>query len=167
LPVSSADHVAVTCHYIDDECNLVEALLDFSKVDGEHSGFNLAAKLMGILEEYDIVEKVNCITSDSASNNNRMVKELEILFNDRGIDWPHEERHIPCVTHVINIAVQEFLKYIKLGELNAETFTLSELLENQCGSVTDAFRFWRARRNGAKSNQGHTGTGTRESGLQS
>jgi hypothetical protein len=130
LPVSSADHVAVTCHYIDDECNLVEALLDFSKVDGEHSGFNLAAKLMGILEEYDIVEKVNCITSDSASNNNRMVKELEILFNDRGIDWPHEERHIPCVTHVINIAVQEFLKYIKLGELNAETFTLSELLEN-------------------------------------
>jgi hypothetical protein len=56
LPVSSADHVAVTCHYIDDECNLVEALLDFSKVDGEHSGFNLAAKLMGILEEYDICQ---------------------------------------------------------------------------------------------------------------
>ena len=129
LPDSHANNLAVTCHYIDEGFNLVEALLDFSQVHGEHSGVNLVTKLMGILEEYDILEKINCITSDSASNNNKMVKELEILFKDRNIDWPHLERHIPCVTHVINIAVQKFMKTIKLGEHDNNTFSLSDLLQ--------------------------------------
>lgn len=130
MPVTYADHIAVTCHYIDEGFNLVEALLDFSQVHGEHTGFNLAAKLMGILEEYEILEKINCITSDSASNNNRMVKELQILFNDRGIDWPHKERHIPCITHIINIAVQDFIRVIKLGEHDTTAYSLSDLLDN-------------------------------------
>jgi hAT family protein len=123
--------VAVTCHYIDEGCNLVEALLDFSPVHGEHSGYNLATKLFGILEEFDIIAKINCITSDSASNNNRMVKELEHMFRDRKVKWLAAERHIPCITHIINIAVQEFMKSIKLRDDEADDdFPFSELLTN-------------------------------------
>jgi hypothetical protein len=119
--------IAVTCHYIDEGFNLVEALLDFSIVHGEHSGVNLATKLMGILEDFNITNKINCITSDSASNNNRMVKELEHMFKDRNIIWPAAERHIPCITHIINIAVQEFMRSVKLG---TDDCSLSELLVN-------------------------------------
>lgn len=78
-----------------------------------HSGEHLATILVKILEEYNIVNKLHCITSDNASNNLSMVKEVERLLEERDIEWDHTKYHIPCITHVINIAVQKFLASIK------------------------------------------------------
>jgi len=64
-----------------------------------------------LLDEYDIKEKLFCITTDNASNNLTMVKELsrKLLMHD-GISWDYETRHIPCLPHIINLVVQRFLK---------------------------------------------------------
>ena len=78
-----------------------------------HSGEHLATILVKVLEEYNIVDKLHCITSDNASNNLSMVKEVERLLEERDIEWDHTKYHIPCITHVINIAVQKFLASIK------------------------------------------------------
>ena len=59
------------------------------------------------------MKKLNYITSDNASNNISMVKELERLLKEHDIEWDHTKYHIPCITHVINIAVQKFLASIK------------------------------------------------------
>jgi len=74
---------------------------------------------MSVLDEFDLDLKLNCITTDSASNNNAMARELESRLEERGIIWPCKERHLPCITHVINIAVDEFIKLIKTS-VNAE-----------------------------------------------
>ena len=69
--------------------------------------------LLKVLEEYNITDKLSYITSDNASNNISMVKELERLLEEHDIEWDHMKYHIPCITHVINIAVQKFLASIK------------------------------------------------------
>ena len=73
----------------------------------------MAEILVKVLEEYDITHKLSYITSDNASNNISMVKELERLLKEHDIEWDHTKYHIPCITHVINIAVQKFLASIK------------------------------------------------------
>jgi len=122
LPVTLAKiRVAITCHFVDDNFNLIEALLDFSEVDGQHTGIHLAEIVLKVLNEYDIVEKLYCITSDNASNNLTMVKELSRRMDDEhGIDWDYEKNHIPCLAHIINIAVDHFLKSIKADSLSSD-----------------------------------------------
>ena len=94
--------------------NLHEALLDFVHVTGHHTGEHLARSLFHVLTEYDICEKLFCITTDSASNNGTMCTELsKTLKSKLGIKWHPKENHIRCMNHVINLAIQAFLKSIK------------------------------------------------------
>jgi hypothetical protein len=88
--------------------------LDFLHVEGHHYGEVLAEKVFEMLDEYDICEKLFCITTDGAGNNNTMAEELSrLLKEEKDIDWNHEEMHLHCMNHVINLAVQKFLKSIK------------------------------------------------------
>lgn len=83
-------------------------------VQGHHYGEVLAEKVFEMLDEYDICDKLFCITTDGAGNNNTMSKELSrLLKEEKDIDWNHEEMHLHCMNHIINLAVQKFLKSIK------------------------------------------------------
>jgi len=107
-------YIAITGHWIDEQWNLHEALLDFRHVQGHHNGEHLAEELFEVLEYYDISAKLFCITSDNAGNCEELCKVLsKILRDKKGITWNHEERYIRCMNHVINLAVQDFLKSIK------------------------------------------------------
>ena len=75
----------------------------------------MAEELFKILEEFDISEKLFCITTDAAKNNTTLVRNLSrILCERKGIKWNYKEMHINCLDHVINLAVQEFLQTIKV-----------------------------------------------------
>jgi hypothetical protein len=88
--------------------------LDFKYVPGHHTGDILGRHLFQVLEEYDLSEKLFCITSDSAGNNGTMCKTLSRLLEDsKGIIWNANEHQIRCMNHVINLAVQDFLESIK------------------------------------------------------
>jgi hypothetical protein len=105
----------MTAHWIDGDFKLNEALLCFEKLTGTHSGQRMAEKLFGVLEDFDITSKLFCITTDAASNNTTLVKSLsEILLDEKGIEWDWEKMHINCLDHVINVAVQAFLRSIKV-----------------------------------------------------
>ena len=105
---------AITGHWIDEQWNLHEALLDFRHILGRHTGEHLGEELFEVLEYYDISSKLFCITADDAGNCGTMCEVLsKILKDEKGIDWNHKERYICCMNHVINLAVQDFLKSIK------------------------------------------------------
>ena len=88
--------------------------MDFRHIQGRHTGEHLGQELFEVLEYYDISAKLFCITSDSAGNCGKMCEVLtKILRDEKGIKWNHRERYIRCMNHVINLAVQEFLKSIK------------------------------------------------------
>ena len=80
----------------------------------------LGKKIYDVLKEYDICQKLFCIMADSASNNGTMYEEIERLLSEDGISWSAEKNCVHCMNHVINLAVQDFLKSIKAIRTNAD-----------------------------------------------
>jgi hypothetical protein len=105
--------LAITGHWIDKAWVLHEALLAFTLLEGSHTGNKLAKEIFKTLDGFNIAEKLFCITTDNASNNTKAMRMLaKLLLRHKGIIWEWEENHISCLNHVINIAVQAFLKKI-------------------------------------------------------
>ena len=74
-------------------------------VDNAHSGENLVAELMSIIDKWKITEKVACVVTDNASN---------IVAAVRLNGW----KHLPCFAHTLNLIVQDSLKaYTQLAEI--------------------------------------------------
>jgi hypothetical protein len=52
---------------------------------------------------------------DNASNNYKMMKELSrLLLMEDAIVWDGSWNHIPCLAHILNLAVKAFLTHIKV-----------------------------------------------------
>ena len=70
--------------------------------------------------------KLFCITTDSASNNCKMMKELsKLLYKRDNIKWSGPAHHIRCLAHIINLAVKAFLNNLRIAELSEEQQWLS------------------------------------------
>ena len=95
-----------------------EAFLSFKQLKNAHIDANLAIEIFNILDEYNIAEKLLCITIDNASNNYKCMKKLsKLLKNRKGIEWNYKEHHINCLNHVINIDMQAFLRTCKVLDI--------------------------------------------------
>jgi len=140
---------AITGHWIDDDWKLHEALLDFRHVEGQHLGSVLAEHVLEVLEEYEIYNKLFCITTDGAGNNGTMCESLSRYLRDRwGIKWNHKQHHIACMNHVINLSVQTFLKSIKgitVDNNDDEMNFTEELVDEEPGSDGFARALWKIR----------------------
>jgi len=49
------------------------------------------------------------ITTDNASSNYSMTRELQSTFDASGIEWSALRNHIPCMAHVIQLALGAFM----------------------------------------------------------
>jgi hypothetical protein len=124
--------MSITAHWIDEEWNKREVLIAFEEIRGIHTGGfsihysngnrstnlflcikgeNLAKAFVEVLESYDILHTLFIITCDNASNMVKMAKEIEAMAEDKPeISFVAEMHRIPCIGHIINLAVQRFLK---------------------------------------------------------
>ena len=112
--------VAITCHYVDESFNLQEDLLDFREISVSHTEVNLAQHVFEVLIKYNIHERLYCITTDNAGNNGTLCESLSALLEEKGVKWDATRNHIACLTHIINLAVKEFLKTLKIQERTSE-----------------------------------------------
>jgi hypothetical protein len=91
-------------------------MLGFKELKGSHTGENMAITLMETIEEFQLGPKLGYITADNAANNGTMFKHLEKLMHQNGHShWDHQTHIIPCLAHVLNLAVQAFLKALKIN----------------------------------------------------
>jgi hypothetical protein len=51
-------------------------------MEGHHFGEALAQEVFDVLEEYEISEKLFCITTDNAGNNTTLVKHLSTFLKE-------------------------------------------------------------------------------------
>jgi hypothetical protein len=116
--------------------------LAFERLVGCHTGEYLAEKVFEILEDFDISEKLFCITTDAASNNTTLVNHLSSILRDKkNIDWDHKRMHINCLDHVINLAVQQFLRTIRVvktkdDQEDGEVEVIESETESFAGTLT-------------------------------
>ena len=54
------------------------------------------------------------ITTDNASSNYLMTRELQSTLEDSGIGWPALRNHIPCIAHVIQLALAAFMSSLSV-----------------------------------------------------
>jgi len=115
---------------------LHEALLSFQQLDERHTGEHLFQEVIKVLIDFGLIEKLFCITSDNAGNMKRLMVCLSKALQMHGVDWDASKYHISCLNHVINLAVQAFLKELKaIPSSNADIPDLKEKTdENQ---ITD------------------------------
>jgi hypothetical protein len=60
--------MGVTCHWLDDKLKREDTVLALRRVKGRHTYDVVAKVIHGICREYGIQNKVERITTDSASN---------------------------------------------------------------------------------------------------
>ena len=118
----SANDPGITAHYIDKFFNLYQPLLAFEALEERHTGVYLATIVLKVIHEYGITEKLNCITTDNASNNFTMVQHLSSRLFEEGIEWDYRTQHIPCLAHIINLVVKEFLNNLEEDEEDGFSF---------------------------------------------
>ena len=97
--LKNESYVAVTAHFIDNDCCLKSYLLASFKFNGKHTSENIANELKRMTEEWGIQDKIVACTTDNAAN---MVRAIQLC------NW----RHVPCFAHSLNLVVQTSLEVI-------------------------------------------------------
>ena len=114
--------IDITSHWVDSHFELYNALLQFKKLKGSHTGVHLAEAIYDTLNIYNIVEKLFYIITDNISNNTSALNHFQhLIVTWKRIVWKAREYHIRYMNHIINIDVQKFLRICKvLGESSSE-----------------------------------------------
>lgn len=110
--------MAITGYFIDKDWQYREVLLGFEPLYGSHSGVNLSSVLLDILLRHKIEDRVFAITTDNASNNQTLVDTLQ-----QAISEDTTLIRVPCLAYVIQLSLNELLRYIKACPLNESTET--------------------------------------------
>jgi hypothetical protein len=98
--VSGDCYLALTVHFINDECELRSFLLECFQYNEKHTAENLAAETKRILTEWSIYNKVVALVTDNAAN---------MSATARLGGW----KHLPCFAHSLNLIVQAGLKKVQ------------------------------------------------------
>ena len=118
---TSKNHIpilGVIGHWLTEEFEYREKVLEFKELRGPHSGENLAAAIQALLIELNLERKLLSITGDNASNNERMAVELfNSLQKTYGADslFCGLDSYIRCLAHIINLIVKDILQALKSG----------------------------------------------------
>jgi hypothetical protein len=125
--------MAITGYFISDNFQHHEILLAFPHVPGSHTGENLAKVVLDVLARHNLSRRILAITTDNASNNGTlfqvMTKALKEQLNDNQaiqnaaldqdlLDLVESQHHLPCLAHVIQLAVKAFLQTLKIEATN-------------------------------------------------
>lgn len=104
----------ITCSFVDKNFVLHDPMLALVELHGSHTGLNMAEVVIRVLEEFDIVAKLGHITVDNAANNGTMLDAIQCYMHSKGrTDWTRKTHTIPCLAHVLQLAVQVLLKSLK------------------------------------------------------
>jgi hypothetical protein len=118
---TSKNQLPILCiigHWLTDEFEYREKMLEFTELPGVHSGENLAAAVEALLMELCLEPKLMAITGDNATNNETMATELYQSL-ERKLDAPPLfrglESYIRCLAHIMNLIVKDILRALKSG----------------------------------------------------
>ena len=87
--------LCVTSHWTEKDHEVREIVLDAVKMEDPHTGENIASNILVVLKDFNLENKLFCITADNASNNKSMARALSIqarLESTRTLQTTHKCR---------------------------------------------------------------------------
>ena len=97
-------YMCITIHFIKDAVHQ-NVILGFVPFLEDHTGRNIALKIVEVIEDFDLNGRILSITSDNGSN---VVKAMEVLVAE--FDSFLNVEHLRCAAHVLHLVVTEALK---------------------------------------------------------
>jgi len=77
---------------------------------GQHTGATLDVHSKAVLDSPQLTNgRLLGITTDNGSSNYSMTCELQSTLEASGIEWPALRYHIPCMAHIIQLALGAFM----------------------------------------------------------
>lgn len=119
---SSPNHMSfmgVRAYFISKLWTYESALVGFLPVYGKHSGENMASELYQLVDRLGIAGSIFCLATDNATNNTTLAQSFErILLTNKGVVWDYNINLIPCMAHVLQLGINEFLGAIRSTPTN-------------------------------------------------
>jgi hypothetical protein len=121
-------------HWLTEDFLYKESVLEFTELQGIHSGENVAPAVHTLLTELNLKEKLLTITGDNAGNNETMVSELfhtlmETAHDKNEIPFQGLDGYIRCLAHILNLIVKDILRSLKSGTTK-EAFAVCDDIQN-------------------------------------
>lgn len=94
----------ILCFYVDGSGLPSKLVLGLPELKRSHTGANIAAQILEILESYEILDKVGYITLDNAGNMDTATDEMAKVLG-----FEPRKRRVRCFGHVLNLVVKALL----------------------------------------------------------
>ena len=131
--------IGIVAHYLDGKgWRNQSRLLALRKIDGAHSGENMAAYLSEVAIEYDIVGKIGFFSLDNAESNDTCLRTFLRTAHPTSTDAGIKAHRIRCFGHVVNLAAKAFL----FGN-NAEAFEQEHIVNVALDQQMQEREAWR------------------------
>jgi len=96
----------VVAHYLTTDLKSRAILIGLKRVQGAHSGENIAQAVLQVIREFSIADKVGYFQADNAGNNDTCVQAILDVISP---STPAIYRRLRCFGHVINLSAKAFL----------------------------------------------------------
>jgi hAT family C-terminal dimerisation region len=126
--------LGVMGHWLTEDFLYKERVLEFTELQGIHSGENVATAIHTMLSELDLQEKLITITGDNAGNNETMVSELFHGLQDTAVEkdkiqFEGLDSYVRCIAHILNLIVKDILRALKSGNTK-EAFAVCDDIQD-------------------------------------
>ncbi|KAK9364418.1 ribonuclease H-like domain-containing protein [Lipomyces kononenkoae] len=128
-------------HWVTNNFEYRERVLDFREIYGTHSGENLSAAVETTLAELGLERKLITITGDNASNNQTVASELFYCLsekldlqedsNDSVLLYRGLDSYIRCLAHILNLIVKDILRVLKSGNVEEASAACDNLRDGK------------------------------------
>ncbi|KAK7007663.1 ribonuclease H-like domain-containing protein [Favolaschia claudopus] len=105
--------LAIVAHYISNEGQLEELLIDFRELVGEHSGENMAEEVFNCLQTYGLDDgRLLGVNMDNASNCDTLADCLAVKLDNIGVSFDPIAGRIRCMPHTAHLSAVKLLEAI-------------------------------------------------------
>ena len=130
--------MGVVVHYLDKDLINRSYLIGMRRINGAHTGENVAEAVIPVSVEMEILSKLGYFIADNDSRNDTCIRA--ILRKHRPDIKDPDSRRVRCLGHIINLAAKAFL----FGK-NADAFEDSTDTARKNGHLEALREEWRKR----------------------
>jgi hypothetical protein len=112
--------LGTTVHWIDADWRLRNLLLAMPSLSGRHTGENLCTTFKAVCHDFGVTTRLLAITTDSASSSDTLLAHLEAACLQQGVSFNRDSMHVRCIAHIINLALQDFLRTLNANAMDCE-----------------------------------------------
>jgi hypothetical protein len=92
----------VVAHYVNVDWQLEKRIIGFRLIDESHTGHNIAERVIVVLQEYALLDKIFSVTLDNASSNTTAITKMAPKLSGYvGTLFLHQR----CTCHIINLII--------------------------------------------------------------